>query len=40
MSQGDQLTSNDKITPAERDSLRAAGADLRTALARLDRTGP
>ena len=39
VSQGDQLTSSDNVTPSERDSLRAAGADLRAALARLDRTG-
>lgn len=40
VSRGDDFTSSDQVTPAERDSLRAAGADLRAALVRLDRTGP
>ena len=40
LSQGDELTSSDQVTPAERDSLSIAGAGLRAALARLDRTGP
>jgi hypothetical protein len=39
VSQGGQLAASDKVTPAERDSLSAAGARLRAALGRLDRTG-
>ncbi|HET9005012.1 MAG TPA: hypothetical protein VFN39_13495 [Gemmatimonadaceae bacterium] len=37
--QGDELTSSDKVTAAERDSLAAAGASLRAALGRLDKSG-
>jgi len=38
-SQGDQLGASDKTRPAERDSLSAAGAELRAALGRLERAG-
>lgn len=39
VSQGDDLLLSDKSDPADRDSLAAAGAALRAALGRLDRTG-
>jgi hypothetical protein len=38
-SEGEQVSASGQVTPAERDSLRDAGAALRTSLARLDRTG-
>jgi hypothetical protein len=37
--QGEQVASGGKVTPAERDSLHSAGAELRAALTRLDSTG-
>ena len=39
VAQGDKLASSDKVTPAARDSLHSAGADLRAALTRLDAMG-